>query len=112
MERFFHLWEILNIIDSLREDLNIFFLAHSEVNEKDGKSRMKTIGKMLNEKVTIEGMFTVVLHSDVSNGRYYFKTNGDEATIAKSPMGMFDKQIIPNDLQLVVDSIHKYNDGD
>lgn len=107
-----HVWDIFDIIDRLRDDLNIFFLSHSEVSEKDGKSRMKTIGKMLNEKITVEGLFTVVLHSDVSNGKYFFKTQSDETTVAKSPMEMFDKPIIPNDLQLVVDSIHKYNEGE
>lgn len=106
-----HVWRIFLNAQQYRENLTIFALSHSERGE-DGKFRAKTIGKLLNEKVTIEGMFTIVLHSIVADGSYLFKTNGDETTIAKSPLGMFNEQFIPNDLKYVVNTINQYNEGE
>jgi len=107
-----HAWQILKNAQDYREDLIIIFLAHSEVTDVDGKTRMKTIGKLLNEKISIEGMFTIVFHAFFLDGQYLFKTNADETTIAKSPMGMFETKTIPNDLKYVIDSINKYNEGE
>jgi hypothetical protein len=104
-----HAWRILINAQGYRDDLTIIFLSHSEVGE-DGKIRAKTIGKFLNEKISIEGMFTIVFQSLISDGNYYFKTNGDESTIAKSPLEMFNDKLIPNDLQLVINSVNKYNE--
>ena len=105
-----HAWRILINAQRYRDDLTVIFLSHSEVGD-DGKIRAKTIGKLLNEKITIEGMFTIVFQSLISDGNYYFKTNGDESTIAKSPLEMFEDKLIPNDLQMVIDSVNKYNEG-
>jgi adenylate kinase family enzyme len=107
-----HVWDIIKKTYVCRKDLTIIFLSHSEISESDGKARAKTIGKLLNDKITVEGMFTIVLQSGLKDGEYVFKTQGDECTIAKSPLGMFESKYIPNDLQLVVDSINKYNEGE
>jgi hypothetical protein len=63
---------------------------------------------MLDEKITIEGLFTTVLHSRVVDGKYLFQTQYDGEFLAKSPMGMFDEHLIPNDLVLVKDAIENY----
>lgn len=92
---------------SLREDLNIYFLSHNDVGE-DGKSKMMTIGKILDEKVKVQGMFTIVLHSYVENQKYYFITNHDGKHLAKSPIDMFDSYLIDNDLTFVKKQMESY----
>lgn len=91
-----------------RQDLAIFFLSHSETDDT-GTSRAKTIGKLLSEKICLEGLFTVVLHAVCSNGEYKFLTQNTGKSIAKSPMGMFETLEIPNDLNLVAQAIKTYN---
>ncbi len=100
-------WEIINESSRCRQDLNIFFMCHNDI-EEDGKSRCKTIGKMLKDKITIEGMFTVVLHSVVQDSQYKFLTQYDGIHIAKSPIGLFEEKYIDNDLNLVVNKINDY----
>jgi hypothetical protein len=91
-----------------RQDLVIFFLSHSELSD-DGTYRAKTIGKLLSEKLCIEGMFTIVLHAVTANGEYKFITQNTGKSIAKSPMEMFPTLEIPNDLSLVAKAIREYN---
>jgi hypothetical protein len=102
-------WNIINSVTAVssREDLKCYFLSHSE-NDANGKSKCKTIGKMLDEKITLEGMFTVVLHSLVHNKSYKFLTQNDGVHIAKSPLGMFDSELIDNDLNYINEQINKY----
>jgi hypothetical protein len=69
--------------------------------------RPKTIGKMLDDKIVIEGLFSIVLQSERSNGSYMFRTNSDGTTIAKSPIDMFP-ELIPNDLAVVDKTIRDY----
>lgn len=102
-----HAWSILNTLKDLREDLNCFVLSHSEPNEH-GKMKIKTIGKMIDNNVTMEGMFTIVLQTQIVDGEYSFITQGDANHIAKSPMGMFEARKIPNDLALVKQKINEY----
>ena len=106
-----HFFDVLTVPDRLREDLVVVYLSHSE--EVDGKVKMKTIGKMLNEKITIEGLFTVVLMSfsfKDSDGsmKYVFVTNSNGTNTTKSPDGMFPITI-PNDLKAVLEKFHEYN---
>ena len=104
-------WEVFNKLNEMREDLTIFVTMHS-TSDAFGKSKPKTIGKMLDEKYTIEGAFTVVLHSDVTDGDYSFITNSDGLHMAKSPLGMFADLKIPNDLKVVSETVHAYYDED
>lgn len=105
-----HIWDLIKCTQSLRENLTIVFLSHSDT-DVNGKLKCKTIGKLLDEKVTLEGMFTVVLSTNVSNGKYTFSTQNNGQNTVKSPMGMFEELEIDNDLKFVVDSINKYNEG-
>lgn len=105
-----HSWEIFNALGSTRDDLTCFTMAHNDIDQ-NGRSKCKTIGKLLDEKITIEGMFTVVLHTMVSDNQYKFLTQNDGLHIAKSPLGMFTDLLIDNDLQLVSDKIKQYYEG-
>lgn len=98
-----------------REDLKVYFLWHPE-SDGDSSFKMKTVGKMVDDYLTLEGLFTVVLYSRVIKGPdskplYQFVTNADGEFPAKSPHEMFDEMYIPNDLGFVSDSIDKYNEG-
>lgn len=106
-------YDVLNTGLGLRNDLHFIVIAHSE-DTKDNSYKMKTIGKMLDEKVTLEGLFTIVLYADQivkDNGNTVekrFVTNFDGQYPAKSPVGMFKEVYIPNDLGFVVKEIDKY----
>ena len=69
---------------------------------------MKTIGKMLDEKITIEGLFTIVMKTVVQDGRYMFSTQTNGQDTVKTPMGMFDQPLIDNDLRMVDMTIREY----
>jgi AAA domain len=103
-----HAWEIIKTLTECRDDLNCYILSHSALDDS-GKFKFKTIGKLLDEKVTVEGMFTVVLHTIIMDSRYLFLTQNDGSHIAKSPMGMFKDKYIENDLAYVSQCIYSYN---
>lgn len=91
---------------NLPEDTIVYFLQHTETTA-DGKTKCKTIGKMLDEKLTVEGLFSIVLLCDVLDKRHVFITQSDGTTTAKSPMGMFP-ETIDNDLEYVDETIRDY----
>lgn len=97
-------WNLLMFVDGLKDDLNVFFLHHLEENEL-GKTKPKTIGKLLDDKVCIEGMFTYVLTTGKNDGKYCFHTN--DFGLSKTPEEMFEN-MIENDLQIVLDGIKNY----
>ncbi|MDU5922958.1 MAG: AAA family ATPase [Finegoldia magna] len=105
-----HYYMIIDIASRLREDLNVIFLSHNEQKE-DGTSKVKTIGKLLDEKITIEGLFTIVLNTVIQDNKYYFQTQNNGFNTTKSPLGMFDEQLIENDLKLVTEKINEYYGG-
>lgn len=102
---------LLKILPTLRDDLDVFILTHADINE-NGKMKIKTIGKMLDEKITIEGMYATVLQTELVDGKYSFITQGDTRHIAKSPMGMFEDRNIPNDLLFVKNKMSQYYNED
>lgn len=102
-----HFWQIINAVTNTREDLICILLSHNDVDHT-GRSKLKTIGKLLDEKVTVEGMFTTILHSMVTDEGYRFLTQHDGIHTAKSPLDMFDRQYIPNDLKIVRDTVEQY----
>lgn len=102
-------WKVIDQSKNFRENLNVIFMSHIEMNN-DGSLKMKTIGKMLDEKITLEGLFSIVLYTKIENGEYLFRTKTTGKDSCKSPMGMFDKEAIPNDLTIVIDAIKKYEE--
>jgi len=101
-------WKIVKALTDSRGDLDCFILTHNYI-DVDGKSKIRTIGKMLDDKVNLEGMFTVILHTMFVEGQYKFLTNSDGIHMAKSPMGMFTDKLIDNDLLYVKKTINNYN---
>lgn len=103
-------WKLINFVvtnQSVGEDKIIYFIMHEEKNDF-GDIKPKTIGKLLDEKVTVEGMFSIVLRSDLIDGSYRFHTQTDGMDVCKSPIGMFDEKVIDNDLKMVDATIRKY----
>ena len=114
-----HAYEALKTAMGMRDDLVVCILTHSE-NTGDNLNpywKIKTIGKMLDSVITLEGLFTYVLftrvNTDESNKvQYRFLTNSDGTCTAKTPMGLFPEILIDNDLDLVINRIKKYNEED
>ena len=102
-----HAWDILNAANTLPDDVRVYILAHSQSDDL-GKTKLKTIGRMLDEKLTPEGLFTIVLRTVVNGDEYQFSTRNSGSDTVKTPMGMFDDQFIPNDLQAVDEAICAY----
>ena len=100
-------WTLIQTVKELQKDVTVYFLAHIE-RDQDGNEKIKTIGKLLDEKITIEGMFTIVLKATVSDGVYTFSTQSNGHDTVKSPIGMFPSMMIDNDLWYVDKKIREY----
>lgn len=101
------IYKLIRITKRLPDDKIVYFIFHEDTNDA-GISIIRTLGKLLDSKVCIEGMATIVLHSMFDGQTYYFKTQNSGSDIAKSPEGMFDAVDIPNDLKAVDDAIRAY----
>ena len=93
--------------NELPDDVIVYFLHHPEMDSNTGKMKAKTIGKMLDEKLTLEGCFDIVLFAKTDGAEHWFETQSDGTTTAKSPEEMFDAKI-PNDLAFVDRTIREY----
>lgn len=98
---------IRGIISNTPPDVLVYFLHHAEHTD-DGRIKAKTIGKMLDNQLTVEGLFSIVLLCRTDGTRHYFETQSDGFTTAKSPMDMFPSREIDNDLKLVDKAIREY----
>ena len=96
------------VIQQTPEDVIVYFLHHTD-EDMSGRLKAKTIGKMLDEKLTVEGLFSIVLLTVAEGTEHYFLTNSDGSSTAKSPMEMFDLKI-DNDLRMVDQIIREYYD--
>lgn len=94
------------VITKTPTDCIVYFLHHIE-QVADGTYKAKTVGKMLDEKLTVEGLFSIVLYCRATKDRHYFQTQSEGYTTAKSPMDMFPPEI-DNDLKLVDTTIREY----
>ena len=114
-----HVMEILRYSEKMREDCKMIFLTHSE-NVGDNvnpKYVIKTVGKLLSEKVTLEGLFTYIFFTKVNEGdsgrmEYKLITNNDGSCVAKTSLGMFEDLEIDNDLDEIIKVIDAYNEGE
>jgi nicotinamide riboside kinase len=107
-----HMWMVMNEVVSTRDDLTCFVLSHNEI-DNTGISKPKTVGKMLDDKITLEAMVTVCLHTIVNDGEYKFLTQNDGCHVCKSPIGLFEDTLIDNDLLAVKTAIENYfNEGE
>ena len=94
------------VVRQMPDDIIVYFLHHVETTETN-KIKAKTVGKMLDNQLTVEGLFSIVLYCTVEDGKHVFITQSDGQTTAKSPMEMFDYQI-DNDLKAVDTAIRNY----
>ena len=108
----------ISIINKIRElnrtrkDLHIYCMYHSEIG-KDGLLKIKTAGAMIDNTVALDGLFKIILYGEVkkdANGKvvYQFRTKGDGSSSCRSPLGMFDTDVIPNDLGIVKEAMDKF----
>lgn len=104
-------FSIIDICKELPDDVCVYYMTHCETLE-NGLTTVKLIGKLLREKITIEGLFTIVLKTGTSEGKYYFFTQNSGKDTAKSPLGMFDSFSIDNDLAYVDAKIRNYYEFD
>ena len=96
--------ELVHSINRLSEDDKIVYFLHHTETDANGREKAKTIGRMLDEKLVLEGCFDVVLYCE--DQKFYTQANGQSS--AKTPEGMFDSVEIPNDLKMVDDAIRSY----
>lgn len=102
-----HAWDILMAASSLPYTKRIYILSHTSTDDF-GKTKIKTIGKLLDEKIVMEGLVTIVLRTDLINDQYIFRTANSGRDTVKSPMGLFDDEHIPNDLAAVDQALCGY----
>ena len=100
-------WDILMAASQQEDHKRIYILGHTQEDDA-GRVKAKTIGKLLDEKITIEGLLTIVLRTAVINEQYVFTTRNSGLDTVKTPMGMFDDEHIPNDLAKVDEAIFSY----
>lgn len=98
-----HFRNLIHFINELDDDTKIVYFLHHSESDADGREKVKTIGKMLDEKLTIEGCFDIVLYCQ--DHKFFTQSNGQST--AKTPEGMFELEI-PNDLKAVDKSIREY----
>lgn len=97
------------VIRQTPPDVIVYFLHHTETDSNNGKTKAKTLGKMLDNQLTVEGLFSIVLMCYTDGKKHVFVTQSDGMTTCKSPMDMFPLEI-DNDLKLVDKSIRDYYD--
>ncbi len=101
----FGIIDILEKIDQMRDDLVVYIIAHTQ-KDSEGKISMKTIGRFLDEKVVVEGLFSMVILALGSENNYRFTVNGIDP--AKTPLEMFSSEDIENDLTIINKAIKDY----
>lgn len=98
---------LINTAARLPDDKIVYFMGHSTMDDT-GREHFKTIGKMLDNYVTLEGKFTIVLKTVVQDGKYFFATRNNGQDTVKTPLGMFEEEFIENDLAAVDHAIREY----
>lgn len=102
-----HYYNVLKAATELADHKRVYLLSHTDTSDQ-GQVRAKTIGKLLNEKITVEGLVTIVLRTQVINGQYVFATKNSGSDTTKAPLELFADEHIPNDLAEVDKAIATY----
>lgn len=100
-------YKLIEAVRHLDGEKIVYIITHEEVDD-DNKTKPKMIGKMLNQQLCVEGLFTIVLRSVYKNGQYLFETKTDGVTVTKTPEDMFTETEIPNDLAEVDRIVREY----
>jgi len=101
-------WDLIFFISNGLPDNKVVYIVMHEDKNDYGDVKPKTVGKMLDEKVCVEGLFTIVLRAMFEDKKYVFKTHTDGFDVTKTPIDMFDTDLIENDLKMVDDVIRKF----
>ena len=101
-------WDVFNAAMNAPDGIRVYLLTHVQTDDYGQGGKLKTIGKMLDEKIVLEGMVSIVLRSMRSDANYSFRTQSDGTDTVKSPIGLFDSELIENDLKMVDDKICEY----
>ena len=101
------MWHLIRSIMALPQDVIVYLLMHESTNDA-GESRIRTIGRLLEDKVCLEGMCTIVIHAVLDENGHSFRVQASSGDVAKSPEGMFASDSIPNNLKAVDDAIRGY----
>jgi hypothetical protein len=102
-----HYYDVLTCATTLAAHKRVYLLSHTDTSES-GQVKAKTIGKLLDEKITVEGLVTIVLRTHVINGQYVFSTRNSGQDTVKTPLGLFADEHIPNDLAEIDRAIAAY----
>lgn len=102
-----HAWDIASKVTELPADVIVYVMCHTD-RDDEGNEKIKTIGKLLDEKICLEGMSTIVLKTNVADGVYTFLTQNNGKDTVKSPADMFPTYAIDNDLYYVDQKIRSY----
>ena len=97
-----------NVNFLLPDDVVVYFLHHTETDPNTGEIKAKTVGRMIDQYLTLEGCFDIVLLAEADSEGHYFLTQSDGTSTAKSPEGMFPSVKISNNLKIVDTAIRKY----
>lgn len=100
-------WRLIQTIAELPNNKRVYVMMHEDARDS-GEIKPKTIGKLIDEKVCVEGLFTICLRCMLTDGRRVFRTQTDGYDTAKSPIGMFDELEIDNDLKMVDETVRAY----
>jgi adenylate kinase family enzyme len=107
------IWNMIDAACPLRDDLTVVFMAHVQTERDDSGyvfSRIKTSGRKL-DKIVLESKFPIVLYAKNIDGEFVFETHAKQST-AKSPLGLFDEETIPNDLKFVIEALDAYENSE
>ena len=107
-KNFFDMLDFINT--QLPSDVIVYITMHTEDDSEMHKVKVKTIGKMLDQNLKIEGLFSIVLRAVQTEDGYKFVTRDDMVSTAKSPIGMWEEDMIDNDLKAVDTTIREYYD--
>lgn len=99
--------QLIRAAQEAPRDCITYLLMHPEL-DADGREKIKTAGKMIDEKFGIEGAVPILIKCEVHDGRHVFNVQNDGTNLAKAPMGMFDEQVFDNDLKAVDAAIREY----
>lgn len=101
-----HFYNLIRKASSTSEDTIVYFMHHTQ--KSDLGIKMKTVGKMLDDQLTVEGLFSIVMMAESENGKYIFRTQTNGNDPVKTPMGMFESKEIENNLKMVDQAIREY----
>ena len=113
-------YDLIQTCQDLREDLTVVFISHIENfgTDIDPEYRMWTTGKMLTNQINLDGLFSYIIYAERyidDNGdevKYRFKTRTDGNDTCRSVAGCFDEKYIEPNMQLVIDTINNFENGD